>query len=185
MAIKDLIAELETKLETIQIDSVAKGQITNLVEQAKSEAEKILADLKRTTDETVGRKNKIGQLSNTIIDLQNQNRQIDVLKQQNEKLSKYRQSAINQKKNQVAKIKNLFDMKLENQTSKDYQKYKNISSQFNFDDTTEQGLTKNIQVFKILEVAGTFDNDKSMIRQPMVPKSDSNKDKTNTNKSFL
>ncbi len=183
--IKDLIESLETKLGTIQLDGENKNQMTSIVEHLRSESERVLSDLKRTTDESVSRKNKLGQLSNTILDLQNQNRQMQVLRMQNQKLSKYRQSAINQKKNQVAKIKNLFDNKLSNQTNKDYQKYKNLSTQFNFEDDAEQVLQKNLQIFKILQIAGTFDGDKQMFRNPVLPKSTTNEDKTNSGKSFL
>jgi len=46
-------------------------------------------------------------------------------------------------------------------------------------------MDKNLQVFKILETAGVFDNDKTMLRQPTLPKSDSDKTKNKERKSFL
>lgn len=184
--ITDVLSELEQKLEGIQIDAELKHQILSKVGQSKTEAERILADLKRTTDQSVTRKTKLGQLSNTILDLQSQNKQLDVLRLQNQKLSKYKQAAINQKKSQVAKIKNLFDFKLSNQTNKDYQKYKNLSAQFNFQDAdNEQVINKNLQIFKVLEVAGIFDNDKQMLINPIPKSNPADNQKTHKGSNWL
>lgn len=180
------INEIESKLSGVQLDPETKQQILALVQDTKTEAERLLIDHKRTTDQSVMRKGKLGQLSNTILDLQSSMKQMDVLKMQNQKLSKYRQHAVKQKLDQVNNIKQLFDMKLTNTTAKDYNKYLTISSQFNFQDTSQQSIQKNLQVYNILKIAGTFDGDKSMMYN-VLPKArtDSNITKNKDKKKLL
>lgn len=157
--IKDLINELETELSNIQLDSEKKQSIISKIATVKTETELVLNDLKRTTDQSVGRKQKLGQLSNTILDLQSKNRQLDVLKLQNQKLSKYRQNSINQKKTEVTKIKSF----LQNvgKESKNYSKYQTVLSSLNFDDLNNQSiLDENLKVIKHAKDFGVFDGDK-------------------------
>lgn len=78
--------------------------------------------------------------------------------QQIEKLKQYQSKAIEQKKQVNSKIKTLFDIKLANETHKDYQKYKAISAQFNFDSDDQAILDTNKKVYDILQIAGTFGN---------------------------
>lgn len=181
----DYLQEIKETLSAGQLDETKLSGINLKLQALQAEAEALLKSHEAVKLQSIDRKSKLGQLSTKILQYQDLQTKLSVKDAELQKLNAFKQAAINQKKQKVAIIKNLFDYKLDNKTSKDYHKYKNMSSQFNFDDLTEQGLNRNLLAYQILESAGTFDNDMLMIRQPSLPKSDSNKQKKDKNRSFL
>ena len=156
---KEALQELKSLAQTLDNVEV-RDRIEQLSTVLTSDYENLQTKLKLTTRESVGRKEKLNELYQKLNDFDSTKVKLSQYQAQIEKLSQYRNKAVEQKKMYNNKIKTLFDTKLANQNNKDYAKYKTLSSQFNFESQDQTTFDKNKQKYELLELAGTFGQDK-------------------------
>ena len=152
---KDILDQVRSQVEQIESDEV-KTSLDSLLGKIQSEYQMLDSKLKLTTKQSITRKQKLNQLYQKMNQFDTLRLKTGQYEQQIQKLKQYQNKAIQQKKLVNNKIKTLFDVKLSNETHKDYQKYKAISSQFNFESEDQHVLDSNKKVYDILQLAGTF-----------------------------
>lgn len=176
---KQQLQRIKEIVEQYQIPNDVKDQLDRLATAVSTEYQTINTKLNLTTKQSISRKQKIAQLYGKLDQLQTYKTQLDLVQQQNNKLSKYRQEAVKQKKITNDKIKQLFNNKLSNQNSRDYRKYKILSSQFDFENQDQSVYDRNKKNYDLLQLAETFGND-SISKMVDLPKSYSERKQNQT-----
>lgn len=180
MAILDYINEIKQTM-TGQLNQQKLSNVNLKLNALSAEADALLKSHEAVKEQSKGRKSMIGQLSNKILQYQDLQTKLSATNAELQKLSQYRKKAIEQKQDYNNRIKTLFDIKLTNQTAKDYNTYKKLYSEFDFEHVDDEvTLDKNKRTYELLELAGTFGNDKlSDVKTLPNPKGTDKKVETN------
>lgn len=165
---KDLINSLQEKIQGLD-NLEAKDQLTGIVARLLPEYQQLESKVKLVTKESIGRKQKLNELYEKVDTMSKLQLQLEVVRQQNEKLNKYHEAAVNQKKIYNERIKTYFDTKLSNEMNKDYHTFKNLYSQFNFNAEDETVYDRNKQKYELLQLTGVFGNEK-LVDTKQLPK---------------
>lgn len=157
---KQYIDKIRTLSQGIENTEV-KMQLDSVATALDNEYTNIDSRLKLTTKQSIGRKEKLNDLYQKLSEMETLKLKLEQYQTQIGKLSKYRQAAVQQKKQYNSKIKTWFDARLSNQNSKDYAKYATIATQFNFQNDQDQSvLDNNRKTYQLLQLAGVFGNQK-------------------------
>lgn len=156
---KDYIDKIRTISEGLDNPEV-KQELDSIASSLDNEYNSLDSRLKMTVKQSIGRKQKLSDMYQKLSEMDTLKMKLGQYQTQIQKLSKYHQAAVNQKKQYNNKIKTYFDTKLSNENHKDFNKFKTIYTQFNFDSEDQSVLDSNRTKYELLQIAGTFGNQK-------------------------
>lgn len=177
MAIKEIISQIKNSL-TGQLDDEKISTISTRLSSLQLQADALLKSHDATKQESKSRKALIGELSQKLLQAQSMETEITGLKTQLERLNKYREVAVAQKKLFSDRIKTLFQTKLANETSKDYSKYKSMYPNFDFESDEQTAYDNNKKTYQLLQTAGVFGSDMLITTKPLPKSNPNDKQKT-------
>lgn len=156
MAIKDYITSLESILQSGQITQQSLATMNSNIAALKVQADALLNAHEAVKTQAKLNRTKADQHASKILQYQDLQNQLSVYKSKLQELDKYRQTAIDQKKQYNERIKSIFAVKMANKSHKDNQKYTDLYGQFDFDSSDQSVLDSNKKKFELLQLAGTF-----------------------------
>lgn len=165
---KQYIDKLKTISQELE-NSEVKVQLDSITAALDNQYMTLQGKLKLTTKESIDRKQKLRDSYERLNEMDTLKLKLNQYESEIQNLSKYRIKAIQQKKMYNAKIKTFFDTKLSNSNNKDYSKFATIYTQFNFQSDDESVLDHNKRNYQLLQLAGTFGNDK-LLNNTTLPK---------------
>lgn len=156
---KDYIDKIRTISEGLDNPEV-KQELDSIASSLDTQYTNLESKLKMTVKQSIGRKQKLSDMYQKLNDMDTLKLKLGQYQAQIQKLSKYHQAAVNQKKQYNNRIKTYFDTKLSNENHKDFNKFKTIYTQFNFESEDQSVLDSNKTKYELLQLAGTFGNEK-------------------------
>ena len=152
----DKIRQISDSVESTEV----KVQLDSIVAALDNEYNSLDTKLKMTTKQSIGRKQKLADVYEKLNDFDTLKLKLSQYESDIEKLSKYHQKAVQQKKMYNDKINTYFSVKLSNENHKDYNKFKTIATQFNSESADQATYDANRTKYELLQIAGTFGNEK-------------------------
>lgn len=169
MAIKDYITDIKNIISAGQLNDESISEITTKLASLQSQADLVLKKQELANNEAKLNRQKYQKLSAQYTDLSYVKSQLEVAKSELSKLNEYRTGIVNDKKERSNRIAKLFQLKLEDKTSKDYAKYNTVFDSFDFNTEDQSAYDKNIKMYELYDKIQYFGTDRIRDFTPLKP----------------